>query len=228
MAAGLHRQKAGFARLIQPFCLIDDIFIAPLKAMVPAAQLLFDKFRQLVACHRVGDDGTARGLLRRDGRRQCDQPVAPQLGAVGLHRTRPVHIGIKDQSQIAAARQYRPADALHRFLILGVRHVVGEAPVRLQVDACGNIGAQRRQYPCGIKAARPVSGIHRYFQPGQRPVAVLHLRNDALPQHGGIGGQNIKRREPPVQPCRRRAFGCPPQDLLDIGGLQPALIGEKL
>ena len=193
-----------------------------------AAQLFLNEIRQLVAGDGIGDNGTVRGLLRRDGRRQRDKPVAAQLGAIGFHRARPVYIGIKDKPQVTAARQYRPAEVLHRFLVFGVRHMVGEAAVRLQVHARGNIRAQRRQHPRGIEAARAVAGIHRYFQSSQRPLAAIHPGDDALPQHGGIGGQDIKRGEPPMQPGRFRARLRPTQQLLNIGGFQPALPGKEL
>jgi len=71
VAAGFHRQKTGLPGLIQADRLIDDIFVAPLKAVMAAAQLFLNEIRQLVAGDGIGDNGTARGLLRRDGRRLC-------------------------------------------------------------------------------------------------------------------------------------------------------------
>ena len=227
VSAGFHCQKAGLTRFVQPDRFVDDVFVAPLKAMMAAAQLLLDESGKLVAGHGIGHNGAVRRLLRRNRRRQCDQPVAPQLGAVGLHRTCTVHIGIKYQPQITAACQYSAAEAFHRLLVFRVWHMVGEGAVRLQIHACGNIGAQRRQHPRSIKATRPVSGVHGNLHTGKGALAALHAGDDTLPQHCRIRRQNIKRGQSAMQPCRFGSLCSASQQLLNIGRFEPARFGKE-
>ena len=231
MAAGLYGQGAVHALPVQPQGLVDDILIPPLKAVVVPAQRLLNKQLQPVAGDGIRHHRTAGAVLQRNGRGQRHQPVAVDLPAVGIHRAAPVHVRVEDHAQVAAAGAHRLANAFHGIGVLRVGNMVGEAAVRLQIPAAGDIGPQRRQHLVGIKAAGAVARVHSDLKSLQGPLCFFHMYPpaDDLPQVGGIGLHMVTgEHAAPGGFLRGFPLLCPGEDLFHIRGVQTALPGEEL
>ena len=172
MARGLDCQRRRNSGIVQADRLVDDIFIAALKAVVVQAQRPLEEAGQPVGGDRVGHDGRAGVLGREDGRHHRDNRVAVNLAAVGQHCGHPINVGVEDDSEIGVILHRRGPNRIHRRLVLGVWNMVGEIAVRLEKLAAGKFRSQRREHLPGKEAAGAVSRVEDDMQPGQRAVIV--------------------------------------------------------
>ena len=86
MSARLDGEGRVFARLVEAYRFVDDVFIAPLKAAVLSAARR-DKRRQPVRSDRVGDD-RPRPFGEKNGGNEGDEAVAVDFLAVFIYGAR--------------------------------------------------------------------------------------------------------------------------------------------
>ena len=185
-----------------------------------------DELRKPRGRDGVGHDGRAGVLAQQYGGDERDEPVAVELLAVREHRSGAVHIGIKDDAEIGAAFEHRRADAVHRLQQLGIRHMVGEMPVGVEIPAAGRIRAERGEHTLGKKAARAVSGIYHDALAREGLFVSVRRGDDLLAQNGGIGLHKLALRHAPAGGERRLLRG-KAEDLAHVRALRAARSGEE-
>ena len=124
------------------------------------------------------------------------------------------------------ALEYRLADAVHRLGQLGVRHMVGEAPVGVEIAAAGRVRAERGEHALGEKAARAVSGVHNDMLARERLFVPVRRSDDLFAQNGGIGLHKFAPRHAPAGGKRRLLRG-EAEDLAHVRALRAARGGEE-
>ena len=129
VAAGLNGKRTGDARPVQPQRLVDDIFVAPLKTVMSAAQCVLNKAVQPVGGNGVGDNGAAGGPLQGNGRGHGHQAVPVDLPAGRVHHTGPVHVCVENNAQVCLRLCYHTAGRGHGLLVLRVGDVIGKIAV---------------------------------------------------------------------------------------------------
>ena len=166
-----------------------------------------DELRKPRGRDGVSHDGRAGVLAQQDRGDERDEAVAVELLAVCEHRPGAVHVGIKDDAEIGMAFEHRRADAVHRLRQLGVRHMVGEMPVGVEIAAAGCVRAERGEHALGKKAARAVSGIHNNALAREGLFVPVCRGDDLFAQYGGIGLHEFALRHAPAGGERRLLRG---------------------
>ena len=158
MTAGLDGERRIFPFRVQPFALVDDIFIAALEAVVYAA-VRADELGQSVARHGIGDNVCARPFAEQNRRNEGDETVAVDLFSVRRDGARTVYVRVEDDPEISVVAADRLADGAHRLFVFGIGNMVGKISVRVEKLRTRRVRAERFQHEIGVKPARTVSCV---------------------------------------------------------------------
>ena len=231
VTGGLDRERSTDPLRLKLDGFIDNVFVAAAIAVMLASEMLFDKLVESRRGDRVGHYRAAGILLKRETGRQRHQTVAVDLFAEAVDSAAAIDVGIEDHAEVGFTLQHRLTDTLHRFCVLGIRHMVREHPVGIQIARAGGISAQRLQHLGGVKAARAVAGVDHDVETCERMVIVLcvDLALDQLAQMRGVVLHIVDRGYRAVQGfCGLVVILRVLQDRFDILAVQTAAASKEL
>ena len=172
---GLDGQFTGLTGIVQLNTLVDDVLVSPLEAQMFQPQLLFKEDRQFIGGHRVSDDGGARRLFGNDHAQQGDECVAVHFRTIGEDHSPAVTVAVKDHAKVSFCVECSLACGFHCCWVLRIRHMIGEGPIRFQVNTAGNVCTESFQNIGREESGCAVPCVNDDMQAFQRMVIVFRV-----------------------------------------------------
>ena len=164
MTRSLYGKRSVYTVFLKSYRLVNDVLIAALKAQMMSAQRFFYKLGKPRRRYGIGNNGAARIAFERNDRRQGDKSVSVYLSAVGAYAAAAVNVRVKYYAEVGFRAESCLSHGVHRRLVFGIRDMIREHTVRLQIAAAGCVRSEGGEYLFGVKSAYSVTCVNNDFQ----------------------------------------------------------------
>ena len=182
---------------------------------------------QAVGGDGVRDDGGAGVVGREDCRHHGNECVAADIRTVREDGAHAVDVGVEDESEVGVVLDDGFLDGEHCLRILGVRDVVREVSVGVEVAAARGVCAERGEDAPREESARTVARVDDDVHARERLFLSAECCADFLDEVLAVAANEVKFQHVVEGAVRLLGLCSVGEDLLDVLLVRAARSGEE-